>query len=190
MSTARDFRHLPADLPVPVDDGATDHLPGLELPELTLPSTRGEEVELRSLATDGATLVLYVYARTGTPGEVLEGWDEIPGARGCTPQGCAFRDHRAQLTVLGADIVGLSAQPPADQRDFAAREHIPFPLLSDTGLRLAEALDLPTFEFGGRTFYRRVTLVAREGVIDRVFYPVFPPDRDPVNVAAYLGAVS
>lgn len=191
MSAEKDFRRLPPDLPVPVDDGAADHLAGRALPRLTLPSTRGEAVDLAELAAEAVTLVLYVYPRTGTPGVPLPaGWDEIPGARGCTPQACAFRDHRAQLTVLGAEVVGLSAQPAGEQRAFSEREHIPFPLLSDTERRLGAALGLPTFTIAGMTLYRRITLIAREGVIERVFYPVFPPDRDAANVAAWLGAVS
>jgi peroxiredoxin len=191
MEMPNDFRRLPADLPVPVDDGAADHLTGLELPEVALPSTQGEPVDLRALAVEAATLVLYVYPRTGRPGEVLpEGWDETPGARGCTVQNISFRDHRAQLNVLGAEVAGLSAQTSEDQREFATREHMPYPLLSDPELRLAAALDLPTFEIGGMTLYKRLTLIAREGVIERVFYPIFPPDRDAANVVAWLGAVS
>jgi peroxiredoxin len=191
METPNDFRRLPADLPVPVDDGAADHLPGQELPEVVLPSTQGEPVDLRALAVESATLVLYVYPRTGRPGEVLpEGWDATPGARGCTVQNISFRDHRAQLNVLGAEVAGLSAQTSEDQREFATREHMPYPLLSDPELRLAGALDLPTFEIGGMTLYKRLTLIAREGVIERVFYPIFPPDRDAANVVAWLGAVS
>jgi peroxiredoxin len=191
MSDVHDFRRLPPNLPVPADDGAADHLPGLELPQLVLPSTQGGTLDLAELAAEAFTLVLYVYPRTGNPGELSpEGWDDIPGARGCTPQNCAFRDHRAQLTVLGADVVGLSTQPAEEQAAFAAREHMPFPLLSDPQLQLAEALDLPTFEASGRTYYRRITLIVRGGAIDRVFYPVFPPDRNPADVAAYLGAVS
>lgn len=191
MDAPNDFRHLPAGLPVPVDDGAADHLPGIALPAVVLPSTSGELVDLAALAVEAYTLVLYVYPRTGTPGEQLpEGWDEIPGARGCTPQNLSFRDHRAQLNVLGAEVVGLSAMASEAQRAFAAREHMPYPLLSDPELRLAAALDLPTFKVGGMTLYKRMTLVVREGVIDRVFYPIFPPDRDAANVVAYLGAVS
>lgn len=191
MSDVHDFRRLPPNLPVPADDGAADHLPGLELPQLALPSTQGGTLDLAELAAEAFTLVLYVYPRTGNPGELSpEGWDDIPGARGCTPQNCAFRDHRAQLTVLGADVVGLSTQPAVEQAAFAAREHMPFPLLSDPQLQLAEALRLPTFEASGRTYYRRITLIVRGGAIDRVFYPVFPPDRNAADVAAYLGAVS
>jgi peroxiredoxin len=191
MDAPNDFRRLPAGLPVPVDDGAADHLPGLELPELVLPSTSGELVDLAALARESGTLVLYLYPRTGRPGEELpEGWDETPGARGCTVQNIGFRDHRAQLNVLGAEVAGLSAQSTEDQREFAAREHMPYPLLSDPQLRLAAALDLPTFEIGGMTLYKRLTLIARGGVIERVFYPIFPPDRDAANVVHWLGAVS
>lgn len=191
MDVPNQFRRLPAGLPVPVDDGAADHLPGLELPAVVLPSTHGGLVDLAALAAEAVTLVLYVYPRTGRPKEVLpEGWDETPGARGCTVQNISFRDHRAQLNVLGAEVVGLSAQSTEDQAEFAAREHMPYPLLSDPQLRLAAALELPTFEIGGMTLYRRLTLIVRSGVIERVFYPIFPPDRDAANVVAWLGAVS
>jgi peroxiredoxin len=191
MDASKDFRTLPPGLPVPVDDGAADHLPGVELPAVALPSTHGGLVDLAALAAEAATLVLYVYPRTGRPGEELpENWDEIPGARGCTVQNISFRDHRAQLNVLGAEVVGLSAQTTEDQSEFAAREHMPYPLLSDPQLKLASALRLPTFEAGGMTLYKRLTLIARDGVVERVFYPIFPPDRDAANVVAWLGAVS
>ncbi len=182
----RDYRALPEGLPAPVDDGAADGLVGSALPDLALPSTLGGEL---SLADAGARLlVAYVYPMTGTPGRALpEGWDDIPGARGCTPQSCAYRDALAEFRELGADLVGISAQSPAEQAEFAAREHIPYPLLSDDGLRLAEALGLPTFEAEGRTFYRRLTFVAAAGRIVKVFYPVFPPDRDAAEVLAWLG---
>jgi peroxiredoxin len=189
MSAPRDFRTLPPGLPVPADDGAADHLQGLELPSLTLPATRGEPVDLGALSAEPGTLVAYFYPRTGKIGEEIPGWDEIPGARGCTPQNCAFRDHRAALQALGAEVVGISAQSPEDQAEFAAREHIPFPLLADPGLQLAAALRLPTFEAAGRTLYKRVTLIAREGRIVKVFYPVFPPDRNAAEVVAWLGPV-
>jgi peroxiredoxin len=186
LVTGFDPRILPADLPVPEDDGAAEHLPGRELPAVVLPSTPGE-LDLRAAAA--GTLVLYVYPRTGRPGEPLpDGWDATPGARGCTPQSCAFRDHRAELLDLGADVVGLSAQSLADQEEFAAREHIPYPIASDPGLRLAAALDLPTFEIAGMRLYRRITLVARAGRIEHVFYPVFPPDRNAADVIAWLRA--
>ena len=175
---------LPADLPVPVDDGACDHLVGLELPPLVLESSRGP-VDLGEL---GSRLgVLYVYPRTGHPGRpVPAGWDAIPGARGCTPQSCGFRDHTAELVRLGARVAGLSTQTLEEQREFAEREHMPFPVVADPGRRLGTALSLPTFEFRGATLYRRVTVVAADGRIEKVFYPVFPPDRNASDVVAYL----
>jgi peroxiredoxin len=180
-----EFRQLPDDLPVPEDDGAAAHLVGTALPELTLISTDGGTAELARLARQ--RLVAYVYPRTGVPGQPLPtGWDEIPGARGCTPQSCAFRDSLAEFTRLGAAVVGISAQDPAEQREFAAREHIPFPLLSDSGLELVAALGLPTFEADGMTLYRRLTFVAEAGTVVRVFYPVFPPDRNAAEVLTWL----
>jgi len=184
----QDFRALPVDLPVPVDDGAADHLPGLRLPPLALRSTHSGEVDLATVAAAAGTLVVYVYPRTGIPGQPSpDGWDAIPGARGCTPQSCAFRDHHAELRALGADVLGLSAQPAAEQAEFAAREHLRFALLSDPELRLAEALRLPTFEAAGMTLYKRITLIAgADGAIAKVFYPVFPPDRNAADVLAWL----
>ena len=185
--TTPDFHALPPDLPVPVDDGASDHLPGQALPVLALPSTLGGTIDLAAAAREAGTLVLYVYPRTGVPGQPSpDGWDAIPGARGCTPQSCAFRDHHADLRALGAEVLGLSAQPPTEQREFAAREHIPFALLADPQLQLAAALDLPTFEAGGTRLYKRITLIVRDGVIAKVFYPVFPPDRNAAEALAWL----
>jgi peroxiredoxin len=176
---------LPPDLPVPVDDGAADHLVGEAIPALSLPSALGPPVDLETAAR--ATLVLYLYPRTGRPDEELpEGWNDIPGARGCTPQSCAFRDHFAELQSLGADVLGLSAQPLADQVEFARRVGLPYPLLSDPELELAKALRLPTFDVAGMRLYRRLTLIARQGRIDKVFYPVFPPDRNAADVTAWL----
>jgi len=180
-----DYSQLPADLPVPEDDGAADHLAGMALPEIRLPSTLGGSTDLAEAARE--RLVVYVYPRTGTPGEPLPaGWDDIPGARGCTPQSCAYRDSLAEFSSLGAALVGVSAQAPEEQREFAEREHIPFPLLSDSGLGLAKALRLPTFEAAGMTLYKRLTLVAEASVIGKVFYPVFPPDRNAAEVLAWL----
>jgi peroxiredoxin len=180
-----DFNRLPADLPVPEDDGAADHLPGLAMPDVTLPSTIQGDASLHGLAGD--RLVAYVYPRTGIPGQPTPaGWDDIPGARGCTPQSCAYRDSLAEFTRLCATVVGISAQSHAEQREFAEREQIPFALLSDADLRLAELLRLPTFEVEGATLYRRLTLVAEDGRIVKAFYPVFPPDRDAAAVLGWL----
>lgn len=181
-----DLTSLPEDLPHPTDDGACDHLLGLELPEVQLPSTGGGVRSLRDAPT--SRLVLYVYPRTGGPGITLPSdWDMIPGARGCTPQSCAFRDHHRDLAGLEATVWGLSAQPMREQENFAERMHIPFPLLNDTMLVLAEnPLRLPTFSSGDLTLYKRVTLVVEHGLITRVFYPVFPPDRNADDVIEYL----
>lgn len=184
MMGALDFTQLPPDLPVPEDDGAADHLPGLELPSVALPSTL-------PYALGAACLIAYVYPRTGVPGLPLpEGWDEIPGARGCTPQSCAYRDSLAGFERLGASVIGISAQSPAEQAEFAAREHIPFPLLSDEDLYLAAALRLPTFEVDGMTLYRRLTLIGESRRIVKAFYPVFPPDRNAAEVLAWLRQAS
>ncbi len=181
-----DYRTLPPDLPEPQDDGAADHLPGTALPELTLASTQGE-ISLRQ----PGRLVLYVYPRTGVPGQPTpDGWDAIPGARGCTPQNCAFRDHEADLRALGARVVGLSAQTLDEQREFAAREHIPYPLVADPERRLAEALRLPTFDVEDMRLYKRITLMARDGTVEKAFYPVFPPDRNAADVVAWLRSAS
>jgi peroxiredoxin len=177
---------LPEDLPVPEDDGACDHLPGRSLPALNLPSSSGEAVDLAELGAKG-TAILFIYPRTGKPGEPLPpGWDLIPGARGCTPQSCAFRDLHDEFTERGVRVIGMSAQSPEDQAEFAERIHLPFALLSDEGLELANALGLPTFDVAGMTLYKRVTLVIRDGEIAKAFYPVFPPDRNAADVLAWL----
>jgi peroxiredoxin len=185
MST--DFSGLPADLPAPVDDGAADHLPGSTVPNVSLPSTQGGEVSLADAAQ--GRVVVYVYPRTGTPGvPAPEGWDDIPGARGCTPQSCAFRDAHQELAQHGAALIGISTQTPEEQGEFAQREHIPYPLLSDHGLVLAQRVGLPTFEAGGLQLYKRLTFVAEHCRIAKVFYPVFPPDRNAHEVLAWLEA--
>jgi peroxiredoxin len=177
---------LPPDLPAPVDDGACDHLTGLAVPELTLESSQGP-VDFGDLGAERA--VLYVYPRTGHPSrEVPAGWDAIPGARGCTPQSCAFRDHAAELAALGARVAGLSSQSLADQVELAARLHMPFPVVADPDMKLGAALGLPTFEFEGVTLYKRVTLVFEAGAIAKVFYPVFPSDKNAEEVLAWLGS--
>lgn len=177
----RELHTLPPDLPVPKDDGAADHLTGRELPHFVLESSQGE--------VDIATLdVLYVYPRTGMPGEPsLPGWDAFPGARGCTPQSCGFRDHAAELAELGAPhVAGVSSQPLERQVEFAERNHMPFPVIADPELALRDALGLPTFEIAGHTLYRRLALVAVGGWIAKVFYPVFPPDRNAADVVSWL----
>jgi len=173
---------LPAGLPVPVDDGGADHLTGAELPDLVLPSSQGA-VNVRDFD------VLYVYPRSGKPGQPsLPGWDEIPGARGCTPQSCGFRDHNAELAALGKRVAGLSAQSLEDQVEFAERNRMPFPVISDEWLNLARDPGLPTFDVEGLTLYKRLALVANGGRIVKVFYPVFPPDRNAEEVLAWLGS--
>jgi peroxiredoxin len=183
MST--DYTSLPDNLPAPVDDGAADHLPGSEVPAVALPSTLGGEVDLAHAARE--RLVVYVYPRTGVPGQpLLDGWDDIPGARGCTPQSCAFRDARDDLARHGATLLGISAQTPQEQAEFAQREHIAYPLLSDRHLALADVMGLPTFETSGLRLYKRLTFVAEQGRVVKVFYPVFPPDRNAADVLAWL----
>lgn len=185
MSPPIDLSAIPADLPVPENDGACDHLTGQSMPDVTLPSTAGRAVELKGLRGRN---VLYGYPRTGQPGAALPvRWDSIPGARGCTPQSCAYRDALPEFTRYGATLVGISAQPPAEQREFAERERMPYPLLSDPAMDLAAALDLPTFESARGRLFRRLTLVAERGRVVKAFYPVFPPDRDAAAVLAWLG---
>jgi peroxiredoxin len=175
---------LPSDLPAPVDDGSTVHLVGLEVPELQLESSQGL-VDLGELGAELA--VLYIYPATGAPGRPSpDGWDAIPGARGCTPQSCTFRDHAGELADLGARVAGLSSQPLEEQIEFARREHMPFPVIADPGLRLRDALALPTFEFEGVTLYKRVTLVLDAGSVSHVFYPVFPTDQNAADAVAWL----
>jgi peroxiredoxin len=177
---------LPDDLPTPVDDGGARHLPGTRLPDIALPATDGGEVNLAALR--GRTVV-YAYPRTGVPVQPLpEGWDAMPGARGCTPQSCAFRDHFSELKALGvAQLYGLSTQDTAYQKEAAERLHLPFALLSDAAGELSEALRLPTMIVEGTTMIRRLTLVVRDGAIEHVFYPVFPPDGHAAEVLAWLG---
>jgi peroxiredoxin len=185
MTALHDPNVLPAELPAPQDDGAARHLTGMPLPSLALAATDGSQVDLSKLS--GRTVV-YAYPRTGVPGQPLpEGWNEIPGARGCTPQSCGFRDHFAELKRLGiARVFGLSTQDSAYQREAVERLHLPFPVLSDERLALARALDLPTFTTSGMTLLKRMALVIDDGVISKVFYPVFPPDKNAEEVIAWL----
>ena len=172
-------------IPVPVDDGATSHLRGARVASVPLPATSGPAVDLQALR--GRTLV-YAYPRTGRPGiENPDGWDMIPGARGCTPQTCSFRDHFGELKGLGVNhVFGLSTQHPDYQREAAERLHLPFAILSDERLTLTRAMKLPTFETSGMTLLKRVTLVIDDSTVTHVFYPVFPPDRSANDVIAWL----
>jgi peroxiredoxin len=180
---------LPVDLPVPEDDGAADHLPDTPVPSVVLAASAGEPVDLAAAAAGEGALVVYVYPQTGVPGRPLPaGWDRIPGARGCTPQSCAFRDSVRELSSLGATVFGLSAQSLDEQRDFAEREQLPYPLLNDGDFHLAEELALPTFEANGTRYYRRLTFIARRERIVKVFYPVFPPQDNAADVIASLRA--
>jgi peroxiredoxin (alkyl hydroperoxide reductase subunit C) len=176
---------LPEDLPAPVDDGAADHLRGAKLPRIALAATDGSSV---SLALLPGRLVVYVYPRTGEPGKSPAAeWDAIPGARGCTPQSCSFRDHFAELQELGVSrVFGLSTQDTAYQREAVERLHLPFPLLSDERLDFTRAAGLPTFTFGGMTLIRRMAFVIDAGRVTRLFYPVCPPDRSAGDVVAWL----
>lgn len=178
-----DRTQTPGDLPEPSDDGACDHLPGASVPDLALPDTDGRPVDLARLPLS----VLYIYPMTGRPGQPLpRGWDSIPGARGCTPQACAFRDHQAELAGLGARVYGLSTQRSADQAEARQRLHLPFALLSDAECRLAERLGLPTFSVDGAVFYRRLTLIVEAGRVLTCFYPVFPPEQNAGEVIEWL----
>jgi len=185
MTALHDPNVLPAELPAPQDDGAARHLAGMRLPSLVLAATDGSNVDLSKLS--GRTVV-YVYPRTGVPGQPLpEGWNEIPGARGCTPQSCGFRDHFGELKRLGVvRVFGLSTQDTAYQREAVERLHLPFPVLSDELLALARALDLPTFTTSGMTLLKRMALIIDHGVISKAFYPVFPPDKNAEEVIAWL----
>ena len=180
-----DFTVLPSNLPPPVDDGACDHLRGLAVPSVRLPSTADRLVDLAALGAERT--VIYCYPRTGRPGEPLpDGWDTIPGARGCTPQSCAFRDHHRELADLGAKVYGLSTQTTDYQREMAERLHLPFEVLSDAGFAFTDALRLPTFEADGMRLIKRLTLIVRDQRIEQVFYPVFPPNESAARVIGWL----
>ena len=177
---------LPADLPVPSDDGGADHLPGAEVPSVGLVATGGGTVDLAERSRTG-TVVVFAYPRTGRPGvDPPTGWDQIPGARGCTPEACSFRDLSADFAAAGAELYGLSTQDPEYQAEAAERLSLTYPLLSDEHLAFATALRLPTFEVDGTTLLRRLTMVLREGRVDWVLYPVFPPDRAAADALAAL----
>lgn len=182
---SRNLLVVPPNLPVPEDDGAAKHLTGRALPSVLLRSTNGIKVDL---SAQQGLVVVFVYPRTGRPGQppLVPDWDAIPGARGCTPQTCSFRDLNEDFRVLGAKVFGLSTQGVAYQREMANRLHLPFPVLSDSRLRLTRALSLPTMTVAGKTLLRRMAWVQRAGVIAHVFYPVFPPDRNASQILSWL----
>ena len=178
------YEAMPENLPRPIDDGACNHLIGMKLPDINLIATDGSVV---NLSKQERKTVVYCYPMTGKPGVPLpEGWDEIPGARGCTPQSCSFRDHHSELSELGADVFGLSAQDTEYQREMAERLHLPFLVLSDNNFKFCEAMRLPTFEVNGMRLLKRVTLVTENNVVINVHYPVFPSDSDAAWVVGQL----
>lgn len=177
---------LPDDLPVPCDDGAAAHLEGMRLPSIPLQATDGRLVDL---ATEQGLLAVFVYPRTGRPGESLpDGWDLIPGARGCTPQACAFRDLSRDFAAFGCKLYGLSVQDTDYQREMAVRLHLPFSVLSDKDFAFSRALNLPMFQAAGLTLLKRLSFIARDGLVTKVFYPVFPPDKNAGEMLAWLNA--
>lgn len=182
----KDLHVLPDSLPIPLDDGACDHLQRMRMPSISLASTSGRQVNLGS---ESGIVVLYFYPMTGRPdAPPMIGWNEIPGARGCTPQSCAFRDHHAELRELGTQVYGVSSQSQEDQKEAVQRLHLPFELLSDCAFELTSALRLPTFEYNSLRLIKRLTLIIEDGKIRKVFYPVFPPNENADNVIAWLRA--
>ena len=180
----KNYTELPPDLPILVDDGATNHLLGKRLPNIFLKSTRGDSIDLGSIK---GKVVVYCYPMTGQPNVPLpEGWDQIPGARGCTPQSCSFRDHYQELKALGAEVIGLSVQSTEYQKEMADRLHLPFPVVSDSNYEFQKAMSMPTFVVAGMTLLKRVTLIANDSVIEAVHYPIFPSDSDAAWVTDYL----
>jgi peroxiredoxin len=176
---------LPANLPRPKDDGGARHLNGMAIPDLELPSTANRRVNLSKVSAP--QIVLYAYPMTGQPGKTLPaGWDDIPGARGCTPETCGFRDHHQDLAKLQAEVFGISTQSTAYQQEMVTRLEVPFEVLSDEQLAFARALKLPTFTVEGMTLLKRLTLIVRNSRIAHVFYPVFPPDKHAEEVIAWL----
>jgi peroxiredoxin len=185
MFPVNDLDVLPDDLPVPVDDGACAHLVGLRLPSLTLPATDGTPVDLSAIP---GRVVVFVYPRTGQPGlpPLIANWNQVPGARGCTPQTCGYRDRYAEFATLGIRLFGLSTQTTVYQRELVTRLHLPFPVLSDASMALTRALSLPTFDAAGEVLLKRMAWVVDDGIFVKVFYPVFPPDRNAADVLAWV----
>jgi peroxiredoxin len=184
MAAPQDFP-LPPNLPRPVDDGAAAHLTGMAMPKILLPSTAGRMIDLSALGSPRS--VIYCYPRTGVPGEPLpDGWDMIPGARGCTPQSCGFRDLIAEFRRLGVEVFGFSTQSSEYQQEAVSRLHLPFEILSDAEFKACNALRLPMFEVKGMRLVKRLTLVIHNGSIEHVFYPVFPPNESAAETLRWL----
>lgn len=176
---------LPDDLPVPTDDGGCDHLLGMHIPQIELRSTKRWNVDIAKVSN--GLVVFFFYPETGRPGDPIPTtWNEIPGARGCTPQSCAYRDSYSEFKELGFEAFGVSSQSLEEQLEFATRNNLPYELLNDSDLRLIKALRLPTFEFRSRVFVKRLALVVAKGTIEKVFYPVFPPGKNAETVLNYL----
>jgi len=183
---AEKLTELPDNLPIPIDDGACSHLLHADIPSINVQTTQQANLNLSVLQ---GWLVIYCYPMTGNPDQPIPAewnWNQIPGARGCTPQACAYRDHAAQLDALNANVFGLSTQSTAQQIEAAERLHLPYPLISDADLTFTQALNLPTFSIGDLVLNKRVTLIAYNGIIQHYFYPVFPPDKNAENVIAWL----
>ena len=181
------YTSVPDNLPEPVDDGAANHLKGMQLPSISMPSTSGQLIKLDTIQ---GWLVIYCYPMTGVPGVPLPAnWDQIPGARGCTPQSNAYKEVHPQLRAMGVEIFGLSTQTTAYQQELAERLQLPFAILSDHQLEFQQALKLPTFESAQNTLLKRLTMIAKDGVVQAVHYPVFPSHADAAWTLAYLKAV-
>lgn len=185
----QNLNQLPSDLPKPIDDGKAAHLAGASVPNLSLESTLKGPVNLWE--TFQPPTVLFIFPRAGSPLEPNKNpelWDTIPGARGCTPQTCSFRDLISEFKSLGVQVFGLSVQSPRVQSEFVVRQHIPFPILSDCDHKLLKALNLPTFEFEGERLIKRMAFFIKGGIIQKVFYPVFPPDKNAEEVLGWVTA--
>jgi peroxiredoxin len=180
----KNLNELPANLPVPEDDGACNHLETMRFPSVALITTSGSKIDISSIR---GLAVVYFYPLIGNPDSPpMLGWNEIPGARGCTPQSCAFRDLHAEFTELGVSVYGVSSQSHSQQVEASGRLHLPFELVSDLSFELASALKLPTFEYNSSTLIKRLTLIIENGIIKKVFYPVFPPNENAADVIAWL----
>lgn len=183
-SSMKNLYKLPDDLPIPVDDGACDHLPGSRIPSVSLKGTTDTITDLGSIE---GTVVIFFYPMNGRPDlPPMIGWNDIPGARGCTPQSCSFRDNSSRLEKLGVKVIGISSQPLLDQKEANVRLNLPFELLNDSQLELTKAMNLPTFEYDSSTYIKRITIIAENGVIKKTFYPVFPPDKNVNDVIEWL----